>query len=218
MILLYCAKLDLNKKIIKNPLKYIPRHTWKAVFLHWGIMFLIAASIILYFFKVYLPAETKHGEEFTVPDLENLSIDLAKEHLQKLGLRDSVYKKEYSRRHKLNAVISQNPTPGSKVKKNRLVYLVINTNEKPVVTITEKLLKKFTLVSNADAIHTLKSLGFQVEPKYVKRPNKGYVYECKVNGKAIKVGDKLEIHTMVTIYIGQGTSSDDKFHDTEQYH
>ena len=84
----------------------------------------IVGMVIL--FMYWLGFTTNHGEEITVPDLSKLSEEQAEQRLKALDLDyvilDSVdYRKEYPK----YSVVEQDPTPGSKVKVNRKVYLNI---------------------------------------------------------------------------------------------
>lgn len=198
--------------------KFLPHRSWKAFLVHLSIVTIISFVLLYYFFNIHLPSLTHHGQKQKVPSLQNLTLLEAQDKLRSQGLRDSVFKIEWSPKHKPSSVISQNPTPGSFVKKNRMVYLVINQDDMPKVTITKEILKKIRHVNNAQALHELRALGFKVRPHYLAQPNKGYVYRTTINDKPLEEGQSYYIGTMVVIHIGRGVGKkEEQFTDTEKY-
>lgn len=197
---------------------HIPNNSWKALLLHTSVMLGITTLIVLYFFKVYLPNTTNHGEEFKMLDFRGKTLSDAKNMMLQHEWRDSVYKREWSPGHEPNTIISQSPSPGSIVKRGRRVYLVLNKDTPPRVKITGDILKKIRYVSNSDAIYNLHTLNLKVCATYMWRENRGYVYNCSVDGKTIEAGDEFPEGTMVLLHIGKGTGAEnkrDKYYDNE---
>lgn len=77
--------------------------------------------------NIILAVFTQHGKTYPVPDMTNLSVKEAGAIAGKSGLRVEVADSVYVRRMKRGAVFSQNPKPGSEVKKGRKVSLTINS-------------------------------------------------------------------------------------------
>ena len=100
--------------ILKN---WIVKNLLKALILVVALVLVI--TVALNFF-------TDHGQEIGVPDLTNMSSEMAIEVATQSGLRAEVTDSVYVRRMEKGAVFSQNPKPGAKVKKNRMVRLTIN--------------------------------------------------------------------------------------------
>ena len=104
------ANRILNNWIVKNLLK--------------AIVLVIALALVI---TVGLNFFTEHGQEIGVPDLTNLPSEEAISIAEESGLRAEVIDSVYVRRMTKGAVFSQNPKAGTKVKKNRMVRLTINT-------------------------------------------------------------------------------------------
>ena len=51
------------------------RSTYKDLIIHLLLMVAIGSGLILFFFFVYLPSSTNHGETITVPDLKGVTIE-----------------------------------------------------------------------------------------------------------------------------------------------
>ena len=100
----------LNNWIVKNLLKALAL----------VIVLVLIITVALNFF-------TEHGQEIGVPDLTNIPSEEAVAIAEDCGLRAEVTDSIYVRRMAKGAVFSQNPKPGTKVKKNRMVRLTINT-------------------------------------------------------------------------------------------
>ena len=76
---------------------------------------------------LFLNLLTRHGKELVVPDFTNMKISEATYTASVDGMRIEVVDSVYIRRMGRGLVYSQNPKPGSKVKKGRRILLTINS-------------------------------------------------------------------------------------------
>ena len=93
-----------------------------------SIMIGLVGIILAFIFNIYFPFKTNHGENISVPNLIGMELNEINSFLYDRDLRyeileDSSYSSEYSP----FTVLQQNPSPGSKVKENRKIYLTINS-------------------------------------------------------------------------------------------
>lgn len=90
---------------------------------------LIACIVIAGFaiVNIYLNAVTRHNKELPVPDFTGMTLEEANAMAEEYGLRTEVTDSVYIRGMARGQISRQNPTPGSKVKKNRRILLVINS-------------------------------------------------------------------------------------------
>jgi beta-lactam-binding protein with PASTA domain len=103
----------------------------------WIIMNLAMAvalfAVLLVVAQVSLKVITRHNQVIIVPDFTDLSVAdakiVAKRHHVRTEVTDSVYVKRMEKGH----VFSQNPAPGSKVKKDRNIKLTINAHSTKMV-------------------------------------------------------------------------------------
>ncbi len=152
-------------------------------------------------FMYWLGFTTNHGQEISVPDLSKLSEEQAEKRLNELDLDyvilDSVdYRKEYPK----YSVVEQDPAPGSKVKVNRKVYLKINSSGFTSVKIPDLIEKTLR-----QAEPTLKSLGLVVG-KITYKPylGKDMVLEMNMNGKKLRIGEKVLKSSVIDLVLGDG--------------
>lgn len=194
-------------------------NSWQGLLIHGFLMMIFTMLILVFVFNVWMPSTTNHGQSQIVPNFEGKKVSEVKTIIDQEGLRFQVFDTVWSPRHSPKTIISQNPKSGAKVKKNRMIYLTINSKAPPKVKITEEIYKKINRVPNAQSVYELHELGFRVKPKYVRYSNKGYVYDCTVDGVSIKAGDEFQVGTMVILTIGKGTSynKEDQFDDTVKY-
>lgn len=169
-----------------------------------AIQILIAVAIIFvlgYIFMHWLTFTTNHGDEITVPNLAKLSEEQVEEKLDGLNLDyvllDSVdFKKDYPK----YSVVEQDPLPGAKVKKNRKIYIKINSSGFTSVKIPDLIEKTFR-----QAEPTLKALGLEVGSiSYVPYLGKDMVLEMKMNGKKLKAGEKVLKSSKIDLVLGDG--------------
>ncbi len=114
----------------------------------------------------YLKSYTDHGESVTVPPLIGMTLEEAESFIadrtMELHVMDSIYNPDL----KPGEVINQNPSPGSKVKENRTLYLTIRSyqaEEEPIPDVEG--------ISLRNAISKLKNAGFTIGDR-IYRPYK----------------------------------------------
>lgn len=104
----------------------ITRYFWTNLALF--IMVLILAG---WLFNFWLSGYTRHGEGAALPDLRGMPLSKAIEVIEKEGLRHQIAIKVFSEEFPKNSVTDQNPHSGEKVKKDRIIYLTVNTLAAP---------------------------------------------------------------------------------------
>jgi beta-lactam-binding protein with PASTA domain len=154
-----------------------------------------------YLFMFWLTFTTDHGNEITVPDLSKLSEEQVEEKLDEVNLEyvllDSVdFNKDYPK----HSVVEQDPLPGAKVKKNRKIYIKINSSGFSMIKMPNLIEKTYR-----QAIPTLKALGLE-EGKITYKPymGKDMVMEMRCNGKKLNPGDKIFKSSKIDLVLGDG--------------
>ena len=158
-------------------------------------------AILGYLFFHWITFVTHHGDEITVPNLSRLNEDQMEAKLDELDLDyliiDTV---DYNPQYPKLAVVEQEPTAGSKVKKGRQIYIKINSDTYKMVAIPDLIDKTYR-----QAVPTLKSIGLQEgEITYVPHMGKDMVLEMRINGKKIKPGLKVLKATKIELVLGDG--------------
>ena len=98
------------------------------------------------------------------------------------------------------AILEQNPAGGSKVKKGRTVYLTINMDSAPKVSVPD--IMDNSSLRQAEA--KLRALGFRVtEPEYISG-EKDWVYSVTYKGRTLNAGDKVPHEALLTLHVGNG--------------
>lgn len=134
---------------MKFDLKKLKRNTPAGVLLH---LVLAAGSLLMvavFYFYVYLPNSTNHGETITVPDIEGKSLAELEDELEKRLLRFHVNDSSYSDKHPPLTVLKQSPHAGAKVKEGRKIYVTVNRVQPPSVPVPNLIDGS---VVNADAV------------------------------------------------------------------
>ena len=88
-----------------------------------AIIAVIVISVLL------LKVITRHNRELAVPDFSGLSIPEAKKIADKSDLKLEITDSVFLPRAPRGAIFKQNPAPGAHVKKNRKIFLTINSIE-----------------------------------------------------------------------------------------
>lgn len=101
----------------------------KVVFLAILLAFIVVSSLALGFFKV---KDYFISEEITVPNLEGVNKDKAKEELERLGLGFEIVKEVYSDEYDKDVIVSQRTDAGTKVKKGYTIGVIVSKGGKLV--------------------------------------------------------------------------------------
>lgn len=148
----------------------------------------------------YLKSYTLHGESLEVPDLTGVTIEELDDFLESRELRYEIIDSLYSDAHERGVVVNQNPSPLSKVKKNRKLYLTVNATLPPMVT-----MRDMVGLSKRQAVSMLSAMGLEVD-SMVYRPDicLDCVLEQRHAGELLKPGARLQKGEKVTLILGGG--------------
>ncbi|MFO7616691.1 MAG: PASTA domain-containing protein [Bacteroidales bacterium] len=169
-----------------------------------NILFALLITIVLILLvQVSLSLYTGHGKKVRVPDFSGLSLGetdriCASNELLWL-IQDSIYQKEVPG----GSVLDQYPLPGSYVKKNRKIHLIVNAWQPEMI----KMPKAYDMPYR-QAERVLQGAGlFVASTEYVPFFAKTYVLEQKYEGQPILEGTLIEQGSGITLVIGGGLSN-----------
>ncbi|MDN4165223.1 PASTA domain-containing protein [Cytophagales bacterium LB-30] len=182
-------------------MKLFQINSLKDLLIHLSVMIGSLLIVLLFFFYLYLPSATNHGETLTVPNLIGMPLDELDEFLTERDMRfevnpDSSYSAEYPPL----AVLKQFPKAGSKVKENRKIYLSLNATTPPKVK-----MPKLIDGSLKNAQLVLQSYGLILgDIRYVPHQFQNAVLEQKYSGKDIAEGDFIPKGSKIDLIVGDG--------------
>ncbi len=184
--------------------------SWWGCLVHFVIIIALTAMLIIGFFFVYLPNTTNYGETVRVPNLENMDVKKAIHILKQQGLECIPQDTTFSLKHKLGAVVTQQPPAEALVKEGRHIYVTINKSEYPTITVDNKILKKIRRISLIQAENNIPILGFSIGKITKVTGFEDFVKECIVNGDTLKMDStiELQIHTKIDLVVGNGEEED----------
>lgn len=162
-----------------------------------GIILIMATLVWL---KVY----THHGQAITVPELTGLTeqevSDVTASRELRYEIVDSVYSSEMPR----GTVLKQNPHPGSKVKKNRRIFLTMNAVHPEMVS-----MPRLVGLSIRQARLALQNAGLTLgEIEY--RPDYAInnVLQQMHNDSVITAGSEIRKGSVINLVLGMGLSNE----------
>ncbi len=179
--------------------KIIERLKSRNVLINLGLL-LLAVIIMFVVLSWFLKWYTHHGESLTVPDFRGRSVEdveqICEEKDLRFEIRDSVYAPD---KPKLS-VVEQNPKPGSKVKRNRRIYILISADKAPKVAVP---VLKDVQLKQAERI--MESYGFKRGAiSYKPDIALNAVLEMQVNGQPVEAGTLLDKGTVIDLVLGDG--------------
>lgn len=151
----------------------------------------------------WLDKYTRHGEAVVVPNVKGMSLTQAENQITKQALKVIVIDSSYVKGVPAGAVLEQNPSGNAKVKEGRTIYLTINADSAPKVSIPD--IMDNSSLRQAEA--KLRALGFKVtDPVYISG-EKDWVYSITYKGRELRAGEKIPREAVVTLHVGNGHES-----------
>lgn len=172
---------------------------------------MVGLGIIFYFL---LSSYTRHNQEpVEIPNVQELRIDKAIRLLEERGLTYAVTDTVYREGIELMSIVSQNPDAGMKVKKGRKIYLVINSEDLPMVEMPDLAGKtSFQL-----AVKILNSKGLELGEK-IERPDPSIqsaenepVLEQRLSGRSEEIapGTPVKMHSKIDLVVATMIGNED---------
>lgn len=180
----------------------------------WGnllAMCLFVALVIAAFWYGTM-AYTRHGEVIQVPDVTRMHYRDAALMLERDELIAMVSDSGYNRNLAPGSVLMQQPQAGAEVKAGRKVYLTVNSNSGPTLTIPD-------IADNCDVYEAeirLRTIGFKIGPKEYVEGDKDWVLSVKCRGREVRAGDKVPADAPVVLVVGNSLTEDEKWAEESQ--
>ncbi|MCE5330887.1 MAG: PASTA domain-containing protein [Bacteroidales bacterium] len=147
---------------------------------------------------------THHGESEIVPDLRGLYVEEADLLLTNHGLYPQVIDSVFVKDKKLGTIIEQIPAVNSTVKRNRPIYLIINSRQVRKVPMPD-----VNDVSYRQADAMLKAIGLSVSSvEYSPSEYKDLVIAVKYRGQNIPAGTRVPEGSSLVLVVGSGFGSE----------
>lgn len=164
---------------------------------------ILACFLIILGTLYWLDFYTMHGEAVVVPNVKGKLYNEAEFSITKQKLKVVVIDSSFVKGIKPNTILEQNPDGGMKVKEGRIVYLTINTDKEPMITIPD-------IVDNSSyrqAEAKLRSLGFKLTAPELIAGERDWVYGLKFMNRNISAGEKIPSESTLTLQVGNGSST-----------
>ena len=165
---------------------------------------LALSTLVLLFFGwlKYLDYYTLHDKYILVPDFNNLPISALDSLVEANDIRYVIIDSIFDKSKEKGIVVKQDPSPLTNVKRNRKIYLIINSMQSRKVEFPD-----IYDLSLRQAIRKLNKKGLEVGTlEYRADIATNKVLDYKINGIKIEIGQELYYGTIVDLVIGKGLS------------
>ena len=150
----------------------------------------------------YLNYYTLHDNFIKVPNFNNIQIAKLDSIAEANNIRYVIIDSIFDRSKVKGIVVNQDPEPLTNVKRNRRIYLTINSLQSRKVAFPD-----IYDLSLRQAISKLEKNGLEVgELKYRADIATNKVLDYKINGIKVELGQELYIGTVVDLVVGKGLS------------
>ena len=182
-----------------TPAEFINKFKSKYLWGNLAAMFLVVVVLgigVSFGIDIY----THHGEAIPIPDIRHKNFADAEHILEDVGLQIEVTDTGYVRSLPPDCILEQSPGPGETVKSGHVIYVTINSDHSPRITIPD-------VIDNSslrEAMAKLTAMGFKLgTPQYVPG-EEDWVYGILVKGRHVVAGDKVSIDDVLIIQVGNG--------------
>ena len=164
------------------------------------IIIILSVLLLFWFLRLF----TYHGVSYTVPDLTNKTTDEAKKILKDKKLKFIIFDSVYVAEKKGGVIIEQHPKAGRKVKKNRKIFLTLNTNSPEMVVMPDMVGMTFR-----EAREKMIMFGLRIgRLSYKYDIAKNVILDQKLNGKTIEQGESIVKGTAIDLVLGKGLGTE----------
>lgn len=163
-------------------------------------------SLCLFIILIFLGLRvyTRHGQAISVPDFVGLNMEDVNKIAGQKQMRCVIIDSMFIQSQEPGTVISQNPSPGSKVKANRSIYLRINAINPEKIEMPNVI---GVSVRQAEAI--LQSYGLRLGTKrYLPDVARDYVLHQLYRGREIPHGSKIVKGSSIDLILGFGLANE----------
>ncbi len=159
------------------------------------ILFIVVA---IYATLKGLDIYTQHGRGVSVPNVKGMQLSEAEILLHNQNLEIVVIDSSYIPDYPSGAIVEQNPNADSRVKKERLIYVTINSSNAPKRAIPDVI----DNCSLREAQAKIGAAGFTLgENEYIQGEN-DWVYGIKYRGRQLTPGEKVPIGATLVLVVG----------------
>jgi beta-lactam-binding protein with PASTA domain len=168
----------------------------------------LLAAIVLVFVVCWvvfwrLDVYTRHGESVEVPDLSGMYVEEAELILKDCDLTYEIIDSVYIRNMKGGEIAEQSPAVGTLVKKNRKIYLTINSKQRKMVIVPNLVGESRRKVQS-----NLKTLGFNVDSvRYEPYEFNDEVLSLMWGDSVLAVGSRVPDGSQIILVVGQNDMS-----------
>ena len=172
---------------------------------------MIGLALLLVIVTVFwLDIYTCNGCSIEVPDFTDISTEQLDEAVPKYELRYEIVDSNYLPDKPPNVVYAQDPSAGTKVKKNRKIYLSVTSNNIPKVKFPSIIYEKGVFEDEYSvklATSVLKYAGLEVGAITTRPDISTNVLEARIEGDLVKNGQMVPRGSKVDLLVGVKTNT-----------
>lgn len=170
---------------------------WKVLLINLSLMAALVL-IVIWVTLAWLQRYTRHNDIVQVPDIIGMSVDEAATLLAQSNLYINVTDSVYDEKATPGAIVETVPKVHSKIKRERAIYVVINT-----VSVMKRIVPEIREISMRQALATLQTIGFtQITVQYVGGSHNDLaLYLRTQDGRTVSPGEKLPFNTPLVLVV-----------------
>jgi eukaryotic-like serine/threonine-protein kinase len=166
---------------------------------------LTIGTLGLFGIATYLNSYTYHDETIEVPDFSNVYEDEAERLAESFQLRYMVIDSVYTIDKNKGKVLDQEPKPGEKVKRNRIIYLTLNAKNPPKINMPNLVDLSFRQAASIIEVYGLKVGDLEYVPDIAYN---AVLAQKDVKGRDLEPGSKIAKGSKINLVLGLGESDE----------
>ncbi len=179
------------------------RFLFSKTFLKHSLLATGITAVLIWITLQSLAWYTKHNDYLIVPDFRGMNYKGVHEGADYRNYQFSVIDSLFDPDKPTGAILTQDPYPGAKVKKNRMVYMTVTSMVPEKTTMPD--LRDLTL---RQAQTMLESSGLKLgKLLYIRSFDEDAVQNQLFGGKTIKAGTSINKGSVITLTVGMGAKA-----------
>ena len=163
------------------------------------ILVFVICYVVLWRLDIY----TRHGESVEVPDLSGMYVEEAELILKDCNLSYEIIDSVYIRNKKGGEIAEQTPIAGTNVKKNRKIYITVNSKQRKMIMVPN-----LAGESRRKVQSNLKTLGFNVDSvRYEPYEFNDEVLSLMWGDSLLTAGTRVPDGSQIILVVGQNDMS-----------
>jgi eukaryotic-like serine/threonine-protein kinase len=169
-----------------------------------NLVYALGITLVFLFFAAFcVRIYTHHGRSYAVPDFRNMSLEDAIELIENKNFRYEIFDSNYNVDKAAGTILDQHPVEGMLVKKNRKIFLTINSSSPGSIE-----MPNLVGITLREARIKIEAYGLKIGKMFYRYDiSENVILEQQHNGRRIEAKDTIVKGSAIDLVLGKGLAN-----------